>query len=159
MSTQAVVKDTYKYGFHNTENSVFKTPRGLSREVVESISHFKSEPEWMRDFRVNSLRTFEQKMMPNWGADLSGIDFDNLYYYISPTEKKSRRWEDVPADIKDTYDKIGIPEAEKKYLAGVGAQYDSEVIYHSLKEKWEKLGVIFVDTDTALKKYPDLFRQ
>ena len=98
-------------------------------------------------------------MMPNWGADLSGIDFDNLYYYISPTEKKSRRWEDVPADIKDTYDKIGIPEAEKKYLAGVGAQYDSEVIYHSLKEKWEKLGVIFVDTDTALKKYPDLFRQ
>lgn len=156
---QPVVKDDYKFGFHKPEKAVFKTPKGLSREIVESISYFKNEPEWMRKFRVNAFMVFEQKMMPSWGADLSGINFDDLYYYISPTEKKFRRWEDVPADIKDTYDKIGIPEAEKKFLAGVGAQYDSEVIYHKLKGKWEKQGVIFVDTDTALKKYPDIFRE
>jgi Fe-S cluster assembly protein SufB len=157
--SQPVVKDNYKFGFHKPEKEVFRTPKGLSREVVESISYFKKEPEWMRRFRLDSLRTFEGKMMPEWGADLSGIDFDNLYYYISPSEKKFRRWEDVPADIKDTYDKIGVPEAEKKFLAGVGAQYDSEVIYHHLKGKWEKQGVIFVDTDTALQKYPDLVKQ
>jgi len=113
----------------------------------------------MRNYRLKALATFEKYKMPDWGADLSGINFDDLYYYVSPTDKKFRKWKDVPKDIKDTYDKIGIPEAEKKFLAGVGAQYDSEVIYHRLKEKWEKQGVIFVDTDTALKKYPDLFRQ
>lgn len=154
-----IIKNNYKYGFHKPEAAVFKTPKGLSREVVESISYFKNEPDWMRNFRVNALMTFEQKMMPTWGADLTQINFDDLYYYVSPTEKKFRRWADVPPDIKDTYDKIGIPEAEKKFLAGVGAQYDSEVIYHRLKGKWEKQGVIFTDTDTALQKYPDLFRQ
>ncbi len=159
MSTQPIIKSDYQFGFHNPEKSVFKTPKGLNPQIVESISHFKNEPEWMRKFRLNSLRIFQHKSMPNWGADLSGIDFDNLYYYISPSEKKFRNWEDVPADIKDTYDKIGIPEAERKFLAGVGAQYDSEVIYHRLKEKWENLGVIFVDTDTALQKYPDLVRE
>jgi len=126
---------------------------------VEAISHYKQEPEWMRDFRLSSLRIFEQKMVPTWGADLSGIFFDDLYYYISPSEKKFRKWEDVPDDIKDTYEKIGIPEAERKFLAGVGAQYDSEMVYHSLKSQWEKQGVIFSDTDTALIKYPDIFRQ
>src|ERR1700722_12899394 len=153
------IKTGYQFGFHKPESSVFKTPRGLSREVIEAISHFKNEPDWMRNFRLQAFMTFEQKMMPPWGADLSGIDFDNMYYYISPTERKFSDWKDVPSDIKDTYDKIGIPEAEKKFLAGVGAQYDSEVIYHNLKKQWEDKGVIFVDTDTALKKYPDIFRQ
>jgi Fe-S cluster assembly protein SufB len=152
------IKTGYQFGFHKPDSSVFKTPKGLSREVVEAISHYKNEPQWMLNFRLQALMIFEQKMMPNWGADLSGIDFNNMYYYINPSERKFRDWKDVPADIKDTYDKIGIPEAEKKFLAGVGAQYDSEVIYHNLKKEWEEKGVIFVDTDTALQKYPDLFR-
>src|SRR5258708_4295508 len=159
MKKKLVIKDAYQFGFHKPEASVFKTPKGLSREIVEMISHFKNEPDWMRQFRLNSLMTFEQKMLSSWGADLSAIDFDNLYYYISPTEKKFRTWEDVPTDIKDTYDKIGIPEAEKKFLAGVGAQYDSEVVYHNLKKQWEDQGVIFIDTDTAIQKYPDIIRQ
>ena len=153
------IQTGYQFGFHKPETPVFKTQRGLSREVVEAISHYKNEPEWMRNFRLQALMIFEQKMMPPWGADLSGINFDSMYYYISPTDQKFRDWKDVPKDIKDTYDRIGIPEAEKKFLAGVGAQYDSEVIYHNLKKQWEDKGVIFVDTDTALKKYPDLFRQ
>ncbi len=159
MNTQPIIKDNYKFGFHKPETSVFKTPKGLSKKIVESISHFKNEPDWMRDFRLRSLKLFEHYSLPSWGADLSGINFDDLYYYISPSEKKFRDWEDVPPDIKDTYDRIGIPEAEKKFLAVVGAQYDSEVIYHRLKDKWEKLGVIFVDTDTAVKKYPDIVKQ
>jgi Fe-S cluster assembly protein SufB len=138
---------------------VFKTPKGLNRKVVESISHYKQEPAWMLDFRLKALKTYKQKKMPSWGADLSEINFDDLYYFVSPSEKKFRRWEDVPKDIKDTYEKIGIPQAERKFLAGVGSQYDSEMIYHNLKEKWEKKGVIFTDTDTALKKYPDLLKQ
>src|SRR6185369_6210379 len=124
-----------------------------------AISHYKNEPDWMRQFRLQALMMFEQKQMPTWGADLSGIDFDNMFYYISPSEKKFSNWDDVPVDIKDTYNKIGIPQAEQKFLAGVGAQYDSEVVYHNLKKQWEDKGVIFVDTDTALKKYPDIFRQ
>lgn len=159
MSTQPIIKDNYKYGFHKPESSVFRTPKGLSRKIVEAISYFKNEPVWMLDFRKKALATFEAKTLPNWGADLEGINFDDLYYYISPSEKKFNSWEDVPADIKDTYDKIGVPEAEKKFLAGVGAQYDSEVIYHKLKGKWEKLGVIFVDTDTAVRKYQDIVKQ
>lgn len=159
MNANTIIKDTYKLGFHKPENSVFKTPKGLSENIIESISYFKKEPAWMLEFRLKAYKTFRHFDMPNWGADLSGINFDELYYYINPSEKKFRRWEDVPADIKDTYDKIGVPEAEKKFLAGVGAQYDSEVIYHKLKKEWEDLGVIFVDTDTAVKKYPDLLRQ
>lgn len=159
MKSQPIVKTSYKYGFHKPEAAFFKTERGLNRSVVEAISHFKKEPEWMLQFRLQAHMMFEQKMMPPWGADLSGIDFDSMYYYISPSEKKFNDWADVPSDIKDTYDKIGIPEAERKFLAGVGAQYDSEVVYHNLKKQWEDKGVIFVDTDTALQKYPDLFRQ
>lgn len=152
-------KSKYQYGWHKPEEASFRTPKGLSREVVDAISYYKKEPEWMRDFRQSALRIFEQKMVPTWGADLSGISFDDLYYYISPSEKKFRNWDEVPKDIKDTYEKIGIPEAERKFLAGVGAQYDSEMIYHSLKGQWEKQGVIFADTDTALSKYPDIFKQ
>lgn len=157
--SQSIIKNSYTLGFHKPESSVFKTPKGLNKKVVESISHFKHEPLWMRQFRLKSLNTFEQKKMPSWGADLSEINFDKLHYFISPTEKKFRRWEDVPKDIKDTYEKIGIPEAERKFLAGVGGQYDSEMIYHNLKKKWERQGVIFTDTDTALQKYPDIVKE
>ncbi|KKR29743.1 MAG: Protein SufB [Candidatus Woesebacteria bacterium GW2011_GWA1_39_8] len=149
----------YKFGFHKKDKSVFKTPKGLSRSVVEAISHYKNEPEWMRDFRLSALMTFEQKQMPTWGADLSTISFDELYYYINPSDKKFHKWDEVPKEIKETYDKIGIPEAEKKFLAGVGAQYDSEMIYHNLKNQWEKQGVIFLGMDDGLKKHPDLVRQ
>jgi Fe-S cluster assembly protein SufB len=154
-----IIKESYKYGFHKPDSSVFKTPVGLRREVVEAISHFKNEPDWMRKFRLRALEIFYEKQMPNWGADLSGINFDTMHYYISPSEKKFNRWEDVPVDIKDTYEKIGIPQAERKFLAGVGAQYDSEVVYHNLKSQWEKMGVIFVDTDTAVQKYPELVKE
>lgn len=156
---QPIIKDDYKYGFSKPEKDVFRTPKGLNAKVVEAISHFKGEPRWMRDFRLKSLSVFEAKVMPTWGADLSSINFDDIYYYVSPTDRKVQDWHDVPKDIKDTYDKIGIPEAEKKFLAGVGAQYDSEVVYHNLQQQWASQGVIFVDTDTALKRYPDIFKQ
>ncbi len=153
------IKTDYPLGFHKPEADTFRTPKGLSREVVTAISNHKHEPSWMLQQRLQALQMFEQKMMPTWGADLSAIDFDNMYYYVSPSDKKFREWADVPADIRDTYDKIGIPQAEQEFLAGVGAQYDSEVIYHNLKAEWEDKGVIFTDTDTALQKYPDIFRQ
>ena len=152
-------KGKYKYGFHKQEKTVFKTPMGLSREVVEAISEYKKEPPWMRDFRLQALTTFEQKMVPTWGADLSTIDFDNLHYYIDPAAKKFRSWDDVPFEIKDTYEKIGIPQAERNFLAGVGAQYDSEMIYHSLKKEWEDQGVIFLGMDDGLAKYPEIVRE
>jgi Fe-S cluster assembly protein SufB len=153
------IKSGYRYGFHKPEVSVFKTPKGLSKEVVEAISYYKKEPDWMRNFRLQSLITFEQKQVPTWGADLSGINFDELLYYISPSEKKFHTWKNVPKDIKDTYEKIGIPQAERTFLAGVGTQWDSEVIYHNLKKEWESQGVIFVDTDTAVQKYPDIVQK
>src|SRR3989344_2176320 len=158
-TNQPIIKNSYEFGFSKPESSVFRTPKGLSKKVVEAISHFKNEPEWMRNFRQEALHYFDIRPMPTWGADLSAIKFENIHYYISPTEKKVKTWDEVPKDIKDTYDKIGIPEAEKKFLAGVGAQYDSEIIYHNLKKKWEDLGVIFLDTDTALKKYPEIFKE
>ncbi len=153
------IKSKYQYGWHKPEAAIFKTPKGLSREVVEAISEYKKEPEWMRDFRLAALMTFEQKMVPTWGADLSKINFDDLYYYINPADKKFRSWDDVPKDIKETYEKIGIPKAERQFLAGVGAQYDSEMVYHNLKSQWEKQGVIFLGTDDGLAKYPDIFKQ
>lgn len=159
MSNTTIIDGNYNYGFHNPEKPVFKTPRGLNKKIVESISHYKNEPEWMRKQRLEAYEVYAKKQMPTWGADLSKLPLDNLRYYISPTDKKYRDWKDVPKDILDTYDKIGVPDAERKFLAGVGAQYDSEVIYHNLRNRWEKLGVIFIDTDTALKKYPDLVRQ
>lgn len=154
-----ITKSKYKYGFHKKDTTVFKTPKGLSREIVQSISEYKNEPEWMRSFRLQALLTFQQKMVPTWGADLSKIDFDSLYYYINPSDKKFHNWAEVPKEIKETYEKIGIPQAEQKFLAGVGAQYDSEMIYHSLKNQWERQGVIFLGMDDGLQKYPDLVRQ
>jgi Fe-S cluster assembly protein SufB len=149
----------YKYGFHEPENYVFKARKGLDRKVVEEISHMKSEPDWMRAYRLHAYEHFTQRPMPKWGSDLSTINFDEIYYYIRPTDRPAGTWEELPPEIKRTYDRLGIPEAERKYLAGVGAQYESEVVYHSLKEEWEKLGVIFLDTDSALREHPDLVRE
>ncbi|MDR7483559.1 MAG: Fe-S cluster assembly protein SufB [Armatimonadota bacterium] len=151
--------DHYKYGFREPEKYVFRSRRGLDREVVEQISYMKDEPDWMRAFRLHAYQHFTRRPMPAWGADLSTINFDEIYYYIKPTEKQGRSWEELPEEIKRTYDRLGIPEAEKKFLAGVGAQYESEVVYHNLKEEWEKLGVIFLDTDTAVREHPDLVRE
>ncbi len=158
-TTESGGLEGYKYGFHMPEAEVFRAQRGLSREVVVAISERKGEPTWMRDFRLRALEIFYRKPMPTWGGDLSGIHFDDIYYYIKPTENQGRTWEDVPEDIKNTFERLGIPEAERKYLAGVGAQYDSEVIYHSIREDLQAQGVIFTDTDTALREYPDLFRK
>ncbi|HEX9531430.1 MAG TPA: Fe-S cluster assembly protein SufB [bacterium] len=151
--------DKYKWGFHDPEKYVYKSRKGLNREVVEMISSMKSEPEWMRAYRLHSLEHFQQRPMPKWGADLTQINFDDVFYYLKPTEKKERSWDEVPETIKNTFEKLGIPEAERKFLAGAGAQYDSESVYHNLKEEWEKLGVIFLDTDSALREHPDLVRE
>ncbi|HLZ21361.1 MAG TPA: Fe-S cluster assembly protein SufB [Ktedonobacterales bacterium] len=158
--TQAYgVDQTYSAGFHVTENYAFKSQRGLTREIVEQISEMKGEPRWMRDFRLKSLEHFFKRPMPTWGADLSGIDFDNIFYYIKPVQEQGKTWEEVPAEIKDTFDRLGIPEAERKFLAGVTAQYESEAVYHKVREDLEKLGVIFTDMDTALRLYPDLIKE
>jgi len=151
--------EKYKYGFFEPETYVFKARRGLDAGVVSEISHLKGEPDWMRAFRLHAYEHFVRRPLPRWGADLSPINFDDIYYYVKPTEKPVSSWEDLPGEIKRTYDRLGIPEAEKKFLAGVGAQYDSEVVYHNLKSEWEKLGVIFLDTDSALKQHPDIFRE
>jgi Fe-S cluster assembly protein SufB len=155
----AQMKQEYKYGFRDPEKYVFKARKGLDHEIIDQISDMKGEPDWMRQFRHKALDIFLQKPMPTWGADLSGIDFNDIYYYIKPAEKQGRSWDELPPEIKRTFDRLGIPEAERKFLAGVGAQYESEVVYHSLKEEWEKQGVIFLDTDSALRQYPDLFRE
>jgi len=148
-----------KYGFFFPEDYVFKAKRGLNEEVVKEISYMKGEPEWMTKFRLRSLEIFRKKPMPTWGADLSVIDFENIFYYLKPAEKQSASWDELPADIKATYDRLGVPEAERKFLAGVSAQYESEVVYHSLQDKLTKQGVIFLDTDSALREHPDLFRE
>ena len=149
----------YQYGFRDEEDYVFKSGRGLTRATVEEISAMKNEPDWMRDFRLKALDHFQKRPMPNWGADLSGIDFDDIFYYIRPAEKQGKTWEEVPEYIKNTFEKLGIPEAERKFLAGVGAQYESEVIYHSLREDLEKQGVLFLDMDSGLREHPELVKK
>ncbi|HTP60106.1 MAG TPA: Fe-S cluster assembly protein SufB [Spirochaetia bacterium] len=149
----------YQHGFYFPDESVFKTRKGLDEEVVNAISSHKGEPDWMRQFRLRSLRAFQKKSMPNWGADLSDINFDDLYYYAKPTDDQKKSWDDVPAYIKETFERIGIPEAERKFLAGVGAQYDSEMVYHSIKEDLAKKGVIFTDPESAVRDHPDLVKQ
>src|SRR5690606_32945314 len=156
---QEVDVGEYRYGFRDEEDYFFKSEKGLSEEVVRKISEMKGEPEWMLEYRLKALEYFNRRPMPEWGADLSGIDFDDIYYYIRPAEKKGRTWDEVPAYIKETFDKLGIPEAEKKYLAGVGAQYESEVVYHSLREDLEKMGVVFLDMDSGLREYPELVKK
>jgi len=151
--------DHYKYGFHDPEKYVYKARKGLDRDVVEMISSIKGEPDWMRAYRLHSLEHFQQRPIPTWGANLQQIDFNDIYYYLKPTDKKQRSWDEVPEDIKRTFDRLGIPEAERKFLAGAGAQYESESVYHNLKEEWEKLGVIFLDTDSALREHPDIVKE
>jgi len=151
--------DQYKYGFHDPEQYAFKSRKGLDREIVEMISHMKSEPEWMRAFRLHSLGVWEKKPLPTWGGNVGEIDFDDIYYYVRPMENQGKTWDDVPENIKKTFDRLGIPEAEKKYLAGVGAQYESEVVYHSLREEWTKQGVIFLDMDSGLREYADIVKE
>lgn len=148
---------SYKFGFSSPENSVYKAERGLTEEVVKKISQMKNEPEWMLDFRLKSYQAFLAKKMPSWGPDLSHINFDEIYYYIKPTEQQEKNWEDVPADIKKTFDRLGIPQAEKEYLSGVKAQYESEVVYGSLLKELGDQGVIFLDTDSALREHPEFF--
>jgi Fe-S cluster assembly protein SufB len=159
--TQVVAElgNDYKYGFHDPEEYFFKSGRGLNPEVVAMISEHKNEPEWMRERRLKALEYFRARPLPQWGGNLNEIDFENMYYYIRPTEKQATSWEDLPADIKNTWDRLGIPEAEKKYLAGVGAQYESEVVYHKLKQELEDQGVLFLDMDSGLREHEELVKQ
>ena len=149
----------YKYGFRDEENYVFKSRKGLDHEIVDEISWMKREPDWMRALRHKSLDIFYSKPVPTWGGDLSRLDYDDIYYYIKPVEEQGRSWDEVPDDIKRTFDRLGIPEAERKFLAGAGAQYESEAVYHSLKEEWERQGVVFMDSDSGLREYEDIYRE
>ncbi len=149
----------YQYGFSDPETYVFKSRKGLDEEVVRQISAMKGEPEWMLQFRLKALKHFQSRPIPQWGADLSDLDLDDIYYYVKPTDVEGRSWDEVPETIKSTFDKLGIPEAEQKYLAGVGAQYDSEMIYHNVQEELEKQGVIFMSIEDGLRKHPDIFRE
>jgi Fe-S cluster assembly protein SufB len=152
------LKGDYKYGWHDATSYDEKPEKGLHHGVLDMMSDRKGEPDWMRKFRHKSLDIFERKPMPKWGADLSDIDFDDIYYYIKPMNQV-KSWDDMPEDIKATWDKLGIPEAEKKYLGGVTAQYESEVVYHKTQEELEKRGIIFTDMDTALREYPEIVKQ
>ena len=149
----------YKHGFAMPERSVAKTKKGLNKKVVLDISAYKEEKKWMHDFRLKSLKIFEEKPMPEWGADLSKIKFDDITYFLRATDEQKRSWEDLPKEIKDTYDKIGVPQHEKNWLAGVSAQYESEVVYESMNKALKKQGVIFCDMDTAVKKYPKIVKK
>jgi Fe-S cluster assembly scaffold protein SufB len=159
-ATRDIVKDRRdEYAFHDDIVYLAETKRGLTRETVEEISRFKEEPEWMLQFRLRAYDHFVKRSMPNWGGDLSKIDFDKIVYYRKPSEREEKSWDDVPEQIKQTFERLGIPEAERKFLAGVGAQYDSEVVYHSVREELSKIGVVFMGTDQALKEYPEIFRK
>ena len=149
----------YKYGFKDPESFVFKTRRGLDQHVVEQISEMKGEPQWMLDFRLKALAHFMQRPMPAWGGDLSKLNLDEIFFYTKPTDKEGRTWDEVPDNIKNTFDRLGIPEAEQKFLAGVGAQYEFEMVYHNIQEHLAKQGVIFKSIENGLRDHPDLFRE
>jgi Fe-S cluster assembly protein SufB len=156
----ATIGSEYKYGFVDEVKPVFKAEKGLNRRVVEAISYHKGEPQWMLDFRLRALEIFESKPMPKWGGDLSGLNLDEIYFYAKPAEvRDARSWDEVPEEIRRTYERLGIPEAERRVLAGVGAQYDSEMVYHQVKEELQRLGVIFVSIEEGLKQHEDLFRE
>ena len=160
MTTEELNMDYSKYDFKDsTDLYVYTGKKGLSRGTVEEISRIKNEPQWMLDFRLRSYDIFMKKPMPVWGGDLSKINFQNIFYYTKASEKQSKSWDDVPGSVRKTFDKLGIPEAEKKFLAGVGAQYESETVYHNLREDLSKQGVIFSDTDTAVKEHPDILKK
>src|SRR6195952_704855 len=151
---------TYEYGWSDSDTAGTNARRGLNEDVVRNISALKSEPQWMLDLRLKGLRLFGKKPMPTWGSDLSGIDFDNIKYFVRSSEKQAATWDDLPADIKNTYDRLGIPEAEKQRLvSGVAAQYESEVVYHKIREDLEEQGVIFLDTDSGMREHPELFQE
>ena len=147
------------YDIKNKDNYEFKMQKGLNKEIVEEISKKKNEPEWMRDIRLKALETYNQLELPTWGPDLSELKMDEIATYVKPKTNLNSNWDDVPEDIRNTFDKLGIPEAEKKSLAGVGAQYDSEVVYHNIKEDLKKQGVIYTDMETAVREYPDLVKE
>jgi Fe-S cluster assembly protein SufB len=149
----------YKYGFKDPDTFVFRSRKGLGQDVVREISAMKGEPEWMLNFRLKALDHFMKRPMPTWGGDLTKLDFENIYFYAKPTDNEGRSWDDVPDTIKKTFDRLGIPEAERKFLAGAGAQYDSEMVYHKIQENLEKMGVIFLSIEDGLRKHPDLFRE
>jgi len=151
--------DEYKYGFSQPENYVFKSRKGLSRDIVQEISWMKGEPEWMTKFRLKAYDHYIKRPMPTWGGDLSQLDMDDIYFYVKPSDKPTASWEEVPDDIKRTFDRLGIPEAERKFLAGSGAQYESEVVYHNIKESLSKQGVVFLSSDDGLRQYPDIFKK
>ena len=151
--------NSYKYGFKNPEKYVFKTQKGLSASVIGQISEIKKEPKWMYEFRLKALNQFMKMPLPSWGPDLTGLDLDDLYYYVRPTDQSENKWEDVPADIKNTFDRLGIPEAEQKFLAGVGAQYESEMVYHNIQKQLAEIGVVFLSIEDGLREHPDLFRE
>ncbi len=149
-----------RFGFHDPETGyAYKSPKGLSREIVQSISEYKEEPEWMREFRLKALEHFMERPTPTWGGNIAQIDWDNIHYFVRASEKSQRSWDEVPEDIKNTFDRLGIPEAERKFLAGVGAQYESESVYHQVREDLEKQGVIFMDMDSGLREHEDIVRQ
>jgi len=164
MATDSDVKaleglDRYKYGFSDPDTAVFRAEKGLSRQVVEQISEMKGEPAWMLEFRLKALDHFLARPMPNWGPDLSGLDMDNIYFYVKPMSVEGKSWDDVPGTIKQTFDRLGIPEAEQKFLAGVGAQYESEMVYHKIQEHLSDQGVIFLSIEDGLREHPDLIRE
>ena len=157
---KAIVNDNdYKYGFVTDVKNVYDTGKGLSEEVIRKISAFKNEPDWMLDFRLKAYNYFINQPDPTWGPDLSGIDYDEYTYYIKSSKAVESSWDNVPKEIKDTFERIGIPEAERKYLAGVSTQFESEVVYHNNQMELKKLGVIFCDTDTAVREYPELVKK
>jgi Fe-S cluster assembly protein SufB len=156
--------DDYKHGFHVEENYVFKgakSKKGLTKEIVTEISNFKREPQWMLDARLEALEIFNSKPMPTWGDSklISEIDFTNIHYFVRPTERVGTSWDDVPSEIKDTFERLGIPEAERKFLAGVSAQFESEVVYHSMQKQLEEKGVLFFDMDTGLREHPEIIKK
>ncbi|KEQ22772.1 Fe-S cluster assembly protein SufB [Paenibacillus tyrfis] len=159
MAKQMPELEEYKYGFRDEHKAIFQSGKGLTPEIVRTISKIKNEPEWMLKFRLKSLEQFNKMPLPRWGGSLDELDFDDIQYYVRPSEKQGKTWEEVPEEIKSTFDRLGIPEAEQKFLAGVSAQYESEVVYHHMREDLEKQGVIFLDTDSALREHPDLFQE
>ena len=152
-------KDDNPYGFNAEDVSIYKTPKGLNEDIVREISQIKGEPEWMLEYRLKSLKHFLERPMPNWGVDLSNMNFDDYTYYVRPSDNKTDKWEEVPEQIKDTFNKLGIPEAEQKFLAGATAQYESEVVYHNMLDEVREKGVIFLDIDSGLKEYPEIFKE
>jgi len=158
----ATINDNYteKYGFHDAEDYLYKAPKGINREIVEKISEMKNEPQWMREFRLKALEQFFAKPQPTWGSPmLAEVDYDDIHYFVRASERAERSWDDVPEDVKNTFDRLGIPEAERKFLSGVGAQYESEVVYHQVNEQLTAQGVIFTDMDTALREHEDLVKE